>query len=149
MWQRVQTIFLGITVAAMFLMIFFPIWEGAEAGERVVFYPFYLKTSGADVYSPFIVVAILAIASFTVGFIEISRFRNRMLQVKLGALNSLLMAGTMVSAILIARNLQSDFGAGAWGISLFMPAVGMICNSIANRFIRRDEQLVRESDRLR
>ena len=149
MWQRTQTIFLAIAVVAMFLMIFFPIWEGSDGGERVVFYPFYLKHPAGQVYSPFVAIAILAIASITVGIIEIGRYRNRMLQIKLGALNSLLMAGTMVAAILMARNLQADLGAGAWGISLFMPAVGMICNSIANRFIRRDEQLVRESDRLR
>ena len=149
MWQRVQTIFLVVVVAAMFLMIFFPVWESVTEAGRVVFYPFYLKTPDADVYYPYVVVAVLAIASITVALIEISRYRNRMLQIKLGAFNSLLMAGLLVTAILIARGLQGDHGYGSWGFSLFLPAISMLSNSIANRFIRRDERLVRESDRLR
>ena len=128
----------------MLLMLFFPVWGGSE----VMFYPFYLKSSGPDVYHPYFFVAILGIASFTVSLIEITKFKNRMLQIKLGALNSLLMAAAMVIALILARRLEMEYQ-GTYGIALFMPAVAMISNSIANRFIRRDEKLVKESDRLR
>ncbi len=148
MWQRMQTVFLAIVVISMFLMIFFPIWVGADGDTTIKFYPMYLMRGEADVYHPYTWVSILAIASVTIGLIEITRFKNRLLQIKLGALNSLLMAGCMVTAILLARNLQNSYP-GSFGFSLFLPAVGMVANSIANRFIRRDEKLVKESDRLR
>ena len=32
---------------------------------------------------------------------------------------------------------------------LFLPAAALICNMIANRFIRKDERLVRSVDRIR
>lgn len=148
MWQRVQTIFLAIANLCLLAMIFFPIWEGTNGSETVTLYPFYLKTESADIYSPYFAVAILAIAAITVGVIEVMKYQNRMTQIKLGALNSLLMAGTLVMAVIYVRNLQASY-TGTFGISLFLPAIAMVCNSIANRFIRRDERLVRESDRLR
>ena len=148
MWQRTQTIFLVIVISTMLFMIFFPIWIGANGDQRVAFYPMYLKNGDQEIYHPYIWVSILAIASITVGLIEITRYKNRLQQIKFGALNSLLMAAAMVTAILLVRDLESAYP-GAYGLALFMPAAGMVCNSIANRFIRRDEKLVKESDRLR
>ncbi|HOO10052.1 MAG TPA: DUF4293 family protein [Cyclobacteriaceae bacterium] len=34
-------------------------------------------------------------------------------------------------------------------MALFLPIVAMVSNMVANRFIRKDEKLVRDSDRLR
>ena len=148
MWQRTQTIFLSVVVSSMFLMIFFPIWVGVDGDSVIKFYPMYLMQGESELYLPYTWVSVLAIASVTVGFLEITRYKNRLLQIKLGAFNSLLMAACMVTAILLARNLQNAYP-GSYGFSLFLPAIGMVSNSIANRFIRRDEKLVRESDRLR
>ena len=146
MWQRAQTIFLLIVVISMAAMIFLPIWISGDT--ETVFYPFYLKTADADIYLPYTSLAILAIATITVGIIEIGKYNNRLLQIKLGAFNSLLMAANMVLAILLTRDLQAEFG-GGFGISIFLPAAGMVSNAVANRFIRRDEKIVKESERLR
>jgi hypothetical protein len=38
---------------------------------------------------------------------------------------------------------------GQYLIGTYLPMGAMVCNLIANRFIRRDENLVRSADRLR
>jgi hypothetical protein len=154
MWQRKQTVFLAIAIACLVGMIFFPVWEAKDENSRLILYPLYygVKTGDANtiVYFPYCIIAILGIAAATVAAMEIGKFENRLLQLKLGALNSLLMAGCMGSAAYLAiRLIQANHMSGSYGVSLFFPAVAMVCNAIANRFIRKDEKLVKDSDRLR
>lgn len=154
MWQRKQTIFLAIAAFSLVLMIFFPIWGGeASDGVHTLFPLHYtVKNGGASntLYFPYSITAMLAIAAATICIIEIGKFENRMLQLKLGLLNSLLMAATMASAVYLAmQTMKTAQVQGAYGYALFMPAVAMVCNTVANRFIRKDEKLVRDSDRIR
>ena len=132
----------------MGLMLLFPIWAGQSEEGRVALFPFYLKTPTGEVYYPYYFIATMAIASVTVAITEIVKYKNRLLQIKLGALNSLLMTGAMVAALFMVRDLEQTYQ-GGYGISLFLPLAAMVSNMIANRFIRRDEKLVREADRLR
>ena len=148
MWQRIQTIFLIIIVASMSLMLLFPIWAGQGEQGQVVFFPFYLRTPTEELFYPYYLIATMAIAVVTVAILEILKYKNRILQVKLGAFNSLLMTATMVTALFIVKDLETEYK-GGYGLALFMPVIAMVSNLIANRFIRRDEKIVREADRLR
>jgi Na+-transporting NADH:ubiquinone oxidoreductase subunit NqrE len=101
---------------------------------------------------PTFYIAILVVASALVAFYSISRFKNRLLQIKLGALNSLLMAGVLGLTLWISRQGEEIFAQpqyGTYSLGLYLPIVAMICNILANRFIRRDENLVRSADRMR
>jgi hypothetical protein len=154
MWQRKQTVFLAIAVACLVGMIFFPVWEAKNETTRWVLYPLYYGVKTGDkntvVYFPYSIIAILGIAAATISVLEIGKFENRLLQLKLGALNALFMAGCMGSAGYLAIKLiQANNISGNYGVSLFLPAVAIVCNAIANRFIRKDENLVKDSDRLR
>lgn len=154
MWQRKQTVFLLIVGICMLISIFFPIWRShADGIERALFPLHYTITEGeiiTTVYFPYTLTAICAIAAATVAFFEIGKFSNRMLQIKLGALNSLFMAGSIGSAVYFATALiKVNQEAGEYGFALFLPVVAMVSNMVANRFIRKDEKLVRDSDRLR
>lgn len=154
MWQRKQTVFLVIVGACMLVSIFFPIWiSHTEETTRQLFPLHYSIIEGDDkttVYFPFSITAMCAIAAATVAFFEIGKFNNRMLQIKLGALNALLMAGGIGSAVWFATDLmKANQEAGNYGLALYLPIVAIISNMIANRFIRKDEKLVRDSDRLR
>ena len=154
MWQRKQTIFLAIVGGCMLLSIFFPIWTAVDGETAYALFPLhYSATEGetqTTVYFPYSLAAIFAIAAATLAFFEIGRFENRMLQIKLGALNSLLMAGSIGCAVYFATTLiKSNQLAGEYGLALLLPAVAMISNMVANRFIRKDEKLVRDADRLR
>jgi Domain of unknown function (DUF4293) len=158
MWQRKQTIFLAVTVLCLMLSIFFPVWSLVDGSVTKMLFPlhFTVKTTveaGTEriaSYFPYSICAVLCIAASTIAVIEIGKFENRLLQLKLAALNSLLMAGAIGSSVYFAtRLIKANQMAGEYGFGLWLPAVAMISNMIANRFIRKDEKLVRDSDRLR
>lgn len=154
MWQRVQTIFLAITAACMVLMILFPVWIATGDGVEWMLFPLHYTVKTGEVrdtvYYPYAVCALLAAAAATVAIFEIGKFENRLLQLKLGALNSLLMAGSLGSAVYFAiQQIKANQVAGHYGWGMWLPAVAMISNLVANRFIRRDEKIVRDSERIR
>lgn len=154
MWQRVQTIFLAVAMACLVAMIFFPVWEVKTETTRLTLYPLYYRAQMGDaiseVYFPYSVIAILGLAAATIAFIEIQRFENRLLQMKLGALNSLFMAGCGFAAVYLSLKIQRSIQApGNFGFALYLPFAAMLLNAIANRFIKKDERLVRDSERLR
>lgn len=154
MWQRKQTIFLALTGLCMTLMVFLPIWVAVDNSVKKMLYPLHYTIKDGEavssVYYPYALCAILAIAATTVTIIEITKFENRLLQLKLGALNSLLMAGALGTAVYFAtRLIKSNQLAGNYDFGLYLPAVAMVSNMIANFFIRKDEKLVRDSDRIR
>jgi hypothetical protein len=154
MWQRIQTVFLLIAIISLIVSIFLPIWVyGDPLGQQHALFPLHYSVTEKGVratqYYPYALTAILAVAAITIAIIEIRKYKNRVLQMKLGALNSLFMAGTIACAVIFSNQLIKTFGAGQYGLALWLPGVAVLCNLVANRFIRRDERLVRESNRLR
>jgi hypothetical protein len=154
MWQRIQTVFLAIVIISLVATIFFPIWVYQEpSGQTHQLFPLhYTVINGGQrvtQYFPYAVTAMLAIAAATLAFISIRKFKRRVVQMKLGALNSFFMAGTILSAVLFSNQFIKAFQGGHYGLGLWLPGVAVVCNLLANQFIRRDEKLVRDSDRLR
>ncbi|CAN5377457.1 hypothetical protein BH10BAC4_BH10BAC4_02490 [soil metagenome] len=154
MWQRKQTIFLGLAVLCLLLSIFFPVWMTVDGDSTKMLFPLHYTVKNAGVsntiYFPYTICAILSIAAITIAITEIGKFENRLLQLKLAALNSLLMAGSIGTSVYFATQLiKENQTSGEYGLGLWLPAVAMISNMIANRFIRKDEKLVRDSDRIR
>lgn len=154
MIQRIQSIFLLILGLCMVLSVFVKSWQEVKPDERVTLDAFSLEhvsKNTAVSTTPTFYIAILAIASALVAFYSISRFKNRLLQIKLGALNSLLMASVLLITGYFSREGDELIVGqkGDYGIGFFLPMAAMFCNLIANRFIRRDENLVRSADRMR
>ena len=138
----------------MLASIFFPIWHSHSDGIQKALFPLHYTVTEGDVkttlYFPFSLTAICAVAAATIAFFEIGKFQNRLLQIKLGAFNSLFMAGNIGAAVYFATDLiKTNQVAGEYGVALFLPIVAMVSNMVANRFIRKDEKLVRDSERLR
>jgi hypothetical protein len=154
MWQRIQTVFLVIAIISLVVSIFLPIWANSDAdGKRHVLYAMHYTVVDGDalstIYFPYTLTAVFAIASATVAFIEIGKYKNRMLQMKLGALNSLFLVATIGTALYFASQMLKTYQGGQYGLGMWLPGLAVICNLLANRFIRRDEKLVRDSERLR
>jgi hypothetical protein len=154
MWQRIQTVFLILVIVSLLASIFFPIWVFTDTlGQTHSLFPLHYTVKKNEIaitkYFPYFTTAILAIAALTIAIIEIRSFRNRVLQMKLGALNSLFMAGSIASAVIFSNQLVKAYQGGNYGLGLWLPGVAVICNLLANRFIRRDEKMVRDSNRLR
>ena len=151
MWQRIQTVFLAIVILVLLASLIFPIWSVDINGEARVLTAFYYLNNGAYQYNPYSLTAILAVAAATIAFTEITKFKNRLTQIKLGALNSLFLVGVLGLAFYFSNKLMKDIAGpkGQYGLGMWLPFVAVICNLLANRFIRRDEKLVRDSDRIR
>jgi hypothetical protein len=154
MWQRIQTVFLLIVIGSLVTTLFLPIWiHHDSSGQTYELYPLHYSITKDGVrttqYFPYTLTAILAIAAATLAIIEIRKFKDRVLQMKLGALNSFFMAGTILSAVIFSNQFIKSFQGGVYGLGLWLPGVAVICNLISNFFIRRDERLVRDSNRLR
>lgn len=149
MWQRIQTVFLIIAIVALGVALVQPIWQAGTANASVTLTPFYLAHNDTYSYWPYSLTAILAVAGITLAMITIRRYDNRPLQIKLGALNSLILAGFMFSAVMFTSKL-SEQQQGSVGMGwLLLAGVAVISNWLAIRFIRRDERMVRDSDRIR
>lgn len=167
MLQRVQTIFMILAAIAMALMLFFPIWEKsdsnyeAEVREYAIMDTYTLSYEQRNDNNEFvnqlgtqntILLSIGAAAAALVMLFSISRYKNRMTQVKLNALFSMLTAATLVGSYFYISKANVLFDPQLQGnllIGFYLPIVAMLNNFLANRFIRKDEKLVRSMDRLR
>jgi hypothetical protein len=151
MWQRIQTLFLAIAIVALLVSLVLPIWSVQVNNETTVLTAFYYLNNGVYEYNPYSLTAIIAVAAATLAFTEILKFKNRMTQIKIGALNSLLLVGVVFSGYYFSNQLMKEMEGvrGQFGLGMWLPFAAVICNLLANRFIRRDEKLVRDSDRLR
>ncbi|MEP1096637.1 MAG: DUF4293 domain-containing protein [Cyclobacteriaceae bacterium] len=163
MIQRVQSIFMFLAAVAMIAMSFFPLWVKAdlETGEIVTMTAFEIKyeQENSETKERQLLasqnILYLSIGAFLAGGImlySLSRYKNRMTQVKLNALFSLLCALILVGLVLNmtkANQLIHPEFSGQYKLGFFLPIVGMFNNFLANRFIRKDEALVRSADRIR
>jgi ABC-type spermidine/putrescine transport system permease subunit II len=162
MIQRIQTIFLFIAAVAMICMLFFPIWQkvNEEKNEMAIMTAISLKYNQLDANGEMVekaskdtfYIAILAVISSVVAGFSIFQYKNRLRQIQLGALNSFIVMIAMFTCLyfilkseaVLAPQLQ-----GTYLIGFYFPVVALLCNLMANRFIRRDEHLVRSADRIR
>ena len=156
-----------IAAIAMILLLFFPVWEKsdqnfeAETREYAIMDSFQLRyeqhimESGEvqllGTQSTFLL-SVGAVAAALVMLFSITRYKNRMTQVKLNALFSLITAATLVGSYLYINKANQLFDPqmqGTFLIGFYLPIVAMLNNFLANRFIRKDEKLVRSADRIR
>lgn len=166
MIQRIQTILLLGVAICMGLVLAYPIWfeTSADQTQGMILTAFKTEvidfggtinqgdddtivSSNANWY-----LAALAVTAGLVALISIFKFKNRLTQMKLGALNALLMAATLgLSYYNIFQN-ESSFSPTTQGnisLGFYLPAFAMLLNILSNRFIRKDEKLVKSVDRLR
>lgn len=162
MLQRVQSVFLLGVAICMGLVLLFPIWEKTDDDkrEKVVLDAFTLTYAEIENEKQVttieeqqtVLIAILVTLSIINAFYSIFRYDNRLTQIKLGALNSLFMAGVLGLELyysqqgeaMLTPNVQGNYDFG-----FFLPGIALLLNIMANRFIRRDENLVRSVNRIR
>ncbi|SIO12740.1 DUF4293 domain-containing protein [Algoriphagus halophilus] len=158
MIQRVQTIFLFLVAVAMGITLSMEIWHQVipDSGESFSLTALFLEKYDAsgEVLLSESKWYIAALASF-VGFlaiISIFQFRNRGRQMMLNMVNSLVMVGLVATIFITTNGINSELSlsqSGDYKIGFWVVLAAMVCNMLANRFIRKDEALVRSVDRIR
>ncbi|GAB3542539.1 hypothetical protein GCM10027443_43540 [Pontibacter brevis] len=147
-------------------MLFLPLWSKTDAvtGETVVLTAWSLKSvmlnaegnptgPGTLPQQGTLGIGLLAIAAAVIAAYEIFQYRSRLNQMKLGLLNTLVLAAllgtTFYYATYVGAEMVEADSNGTYHAGFYMPVVALLFNALANRFIKRDEDLVRSVDRLR
>ena len=156
MIQRIQSVFLLLLALAMLSLLALPLWHKIDGltNQELTLTAFGFDAKGLAVPTPgpVWIIGLLAAASAAVAVFEIFQFRNRTKQLLLGSVNLLLITATLGAAFYFSNkgeqllNLKLE---GQFLTAFYLPTLALLLNLLANRFIRRDEQLVRSADRLR
>jgi hypothetical protein len=164
MIQRVQTLFLLGMIICMAMLFVFQIWEKSnpESGMRYTLDAFYWQemaqdSNGSESWKVVsskqtMYLAGLAAVSCLVALFSIFKYKNRLAQLKLGALNAFVIMAYVATATYLIYTGEKEIGYDARGVfkpGYFLPLAALLFNSLANRFIKKDEKLVRSVDRIR
>ena len=158
MLQRIQTLLLAVVAIAMLATTALPIWEKSSAAlnEKVTLTSYALehfKGTASTGSTNTMVIVILAIISACIAAFSITQYKKRMLQMTLGLINSILIAivlgYTFYQVFKVGIPTFEPENQGSYGTGFYATVLAMLCNMIANRFIRRDEMLVKSADRMR
>lgn len=136
MLQRIQTIYLFLAALVSAGLIFvFNIGENA-AGEAVF---------AQDI----LVVFGLFLASAALSLVTIFLFKNRKLQFVLGRLNIILNLILLGLFVYWSLNVSGESNISEKGIGMLIPIISIVFLVLANKAIKKDEDLVKSVDRLR
>lgn len=136
MIQRVQTVYLFITVLLMAaLYVWFPTMVGTD-GNLVI-----------DRNEPLVLGCILL--SIVLSLISIFSFKKRQTQFVLNRLTILLNFVLLGVFVYRSLTLSGETLVSEKGIGFFIPIISIVFLVLANKAIKRDEELVKSVDRLR
>ncbi|TCI94400.1 DUF4293 domain-containing protein [Tenacibaculum sp. M341] len=143
MIQRIQSIYLLLAAAISGGLTFvLSLWSTAK---EVVFSMNLLS-------SPTIVEKIIPILFFlsaALSLIGIFLFNNRKLQFVMGRLNILTNLFLLGVLVYLSLTLSGEASVSEKGIGMFVPVVSIVLLVLANKAIKKDEDLVKSVDRLR
>lgn len=162
MIQRIQTIFLFLVAVAMFMVTYFTIWEqvNPDQTEKMKLTAWNLTVyeiengQERDIVNQTGVyyIGILAIIAALLALYSLSQYKNRTRQMFLNMINSLVMGSTLGLVVYQSYLANLDFNpsvGGAYVLGFYAIVAAIILNVISNRFIRKDEMLVKSVDRIR
>jgi hypothetical protein len=153
MIQRIQTIYLVVSLVLIALIFFVPIAQLTYNGEQFTTFRatgFYDNVSGTFSIRTISVVILIA-AIISLYGISIFLYKKRVLQARICIINIILLIGLLAIFIYHVVFFVQRVPGVNWipGLSFILPPVAIILTWLAFRGIRKDELLVRLSDRIR
>ncbi len=136
MLQRIQTIYLLLAIIVSAGLIFvFSLWE---------------NSAGVDVFAQDqLLIFGMFMASAAISLVSIFMFKNRKLQFVLGRLNIILNFFLLGVFVYWSLTLPGEIDISEKGIGMFLPIISIVFLVLANKAIKKDEDLVKSVDRLR
>ena len=143
MIQRIQSIYLLVAFVCSGVMVFFfDLWDTSSDGVRVM-----------DLFSQSYIflkfVPILFFISALLPLFTIFKFSNRKLQMNLGKLTILINLILLGLFVYLIQTLSGEAVVSKKDIGMFLPLLSIGFVLLANRAIKKDEDLVKSVDRLR
>ena len=143
MIQRIQTIYLLLATVISGAMIFvFNLWDTLK--NEVFALDLLTKESMLLKMIP-----ILFIVSALISFVTIFLFKNRKLQFVVGRIVILINLILLGLLIYVSLTLPGEASVSEKGIGMFLPILAVLLIVLANKAIKKDEDLVKSVDRLR
>ena len=144
MIQRIQSLYLLIAaLISGVLILFLKLWTAVDGSDFYVLDAFktsdYLLRIAAVL---FFIVAIMALYN-------IFLFKNRKLQFVVGRIIILINFFLVGLLVYFSQNLSGEIKISEKGIGLFIPIITILLVVLANKAVKKDEELVKSVDRLR
>ena len=152
MIQRIQSLYLLAVAALMAAAVFTPLAYFAAGVEEYKLYAFTLQ-GAQESYSTIYLGVIVALAAI-IPFVNIFLFKNRLLQIRLCAVELMLLVGSAIFMAIyyfLSNRMfsQLEFSAHGFHIAIIFPLIALVLDYLAMRAIFRDEMLVKSLDRIR
>ena len=136
MIQRIQTIYLLIVaLIAGILPFWINLWSDVEGNEIFARNDVFISVA-------FYISAVLAIVTIVL-------FKNRKNQFVMNRLNMILNLFLLGFFVYRSLNLSGEISVSEKGIGMLIPIISIVFLVLANRAIKKDEDLVKSVDRLR
>ncbi len=136
MIQRIQTLYLFLAL-------------GISAG---LIFVFHLWTNNDDIkvfaFDDYVYLGMF-VGSAVLSLISIFSFKNRKSQFVMGRLNIILNFILLGIFVYQSLNLSGETNVSEKGIGILLPIFSIVCLVLANKAIKKDEDLVKSVDRLR
>lgn len=152
MIQRIQTLYLFAAAALMVTALLTPLAYFAAGTDEYTLRAFSLSGSGMT-QSTIYMGIVMALAA-AVPLVNIFLFKRRMLQIRLCAVELVLLLGSVafigIYYYLSTRMVsQAEFHTQGFRIAVVFPLVSLVLDYLAMRAIFKDELLVKSLDRIR
>lgn len=143
MIQRIQSIYLLLaSIVSGGLIFVFNLWNTIKEKIFVV-----------DLFSreaiTLKIVPLMFILSAILSIVTIFLFKNRKLQFVVGRIIILINLFLLGLLIYLSLNLSGETNVSEKGIGMFLPILAILLVVLANKAIKKDEDLVKSVDRLR
>ncbi len=153
MIQRIQTVFLILSLGLMSTLFYFPVAKIIGADEHIYYFYFDGLKPAVQLsryYMQTMPLAILLFGICLVNFMNIFLYKRRVLQMRLCMFNIILMIGSIGLMYFYLMHMNSILkGNIHYDYPFIFPLISAILTYLAFRGIRRDELLVRSLDRIR
>lgn len=151
MIQRIQTVYLLLVVICLSLVFVFPFASYIVVSETYVFDVMGMNINGENLTKfPFYVAAVLSVL---ISLFTIFSYKNRKKQLKIGRINYLVILTIIVLSFVNVRTNRTIFEdvevLVSYKVGLFLPVAALAFLFLANRSIKKDEDLIKSLDRLR
>ena len=144
MIQRIQSLYLLIVILLNGGLIWIvKLWVNNENQD------FYVVDSFSGESMILKIMSVLFYVAAFIGFWTIFKFKNRQLQFVMGRL--IILTNFIILGILVyfTLNLSGETIVSEKGIGLLIPILSVVFVVLANKAIKKDEELVKSVDRLR
>ncbi|MGN6646581.1 MAG: DUF4293 domain-containing protein [Cytophaga sp.] len=155
MIQRIQSILLLISAVVLSICLFTPAWQATSEGTAYHLNSFAVTITHGDISSDKNVAFIAGLIGLSIAltFFIIFKYKNRMLQMRLNMMNTILICLIEGLYFWYIRKIKLFIGAAeiheTFGLAFYLPLAALVLCIIAGRRIQKDEELVKSVDRIR